>query len=259
MGQKVNPIGLRIGVIRNWESRWYADKKDVAKLVKEDYLIRKHINTVYANAVISHAEIERLKGGKNKDIVRIKLYTAKPGVVIGREAETKNKVVKQLQKITNKEVILNVVEVRRSERNARIVADSIARQLENRASFRRVQKMAIQRAIRSGAEGCKTMVSGRLGGAEMARSEGYSEGRVPLQTLRADVEYAVAEAKTTYGILGVKVWIYNGEVAPNETRDDKIRREEQKLSQQRPQRPDNKKKNFDNKRPRKDVKKNVNA
>ncbi len=235
MGQKVSPVGLRTGIIRNWESRWYADKKLVPAYIKEDFLIRKTIKTYpeYKEALISSIEIERYKG-KEKDKVRIRLYTAKPGLVIGTNAETRAKVIKALEKITKKDVILNVVEVKRSERSAEIVAQSIATQLENRASFRRVQKMAIQRALKAGALGCKTLISGRLGGAEMARSEGYSEGRVPLQTLKADVDYATAEANTTYGILGVKVWIYNGDVNKGETREEKIKAYEDTAPERRP-------------------------
>jgi small subunit ribosomal protein S3 len=215
MGQKVSPTGLRIGVIRGWDAKWYADKKNVPALLKEDFEIRKFLKTTYSKAAVSQIEIERLKG-KAKDRVKITLYSAKPGVVIGRDAETKNKVVKTLEYMTKKEVILNVVEVKRAELNAELVAQSIAEQLENRASFRRVQKIAIQRALKAGAKGVKTLVSGRLGGAEIARSEGYSEGRVPLHTLRADIDYATAEATTTYGKLGVKVWIYKGEILPGQ-------------------------------------------
>ncbi|MGI6787423.1 MAG: 30S ribosomal protein S3 [Acholeplasmataceae bacterium] len=232
MGQKVNPIGLRIGIIRNWDSRWYADSKEVAELIKEDYLIRDHLMKVYHNGSVSHVEIERLKG-KGKNRVRLRLHTAKPGVVIGRDAENKKKVETELERLTGKEIVLNVIEVKRPEANAQIVADSMARQLESRASFRRVQKIAIQRALRAGAKGVKTLVSGRLGGAEMARSEGYSEGRVPLHTLRADIDYATAEALTTYGILGVKVWIYHGEVLPGQTREDNQKKLEDRFSQQR--------------------------
>lgn len=232
MGQKVNPIGLRIGIIRNWDSRWYADSNEVAALVKEDYDIRDYLTTVYKDGSVSHIEIERLKG-KDKNRVRLRLYTAKPGVVIGRDAENKKRVEAYLEKMTNKEVILNVMEVKRPEANAQIVADSMARQLESRASFRRVQKIAIQRALRAGARGVKTLVSGRLGGAEMARSEGYSEGQVPLHTLRADIDYATSEAHTTYGILGVKVWIYHGEVLPGQTREDNLKKLEERFSQQR--------------------------
>ncbi len=210
MGQKVNPIGQRIGIILDWESRWYADKNDVADLLHEDIKIRELIYDLYKNASVSKIEIER-----SKKRVIITVNTAKPGMVIGRNAETKKAVVEKLQKLTNKTVYLNVVEIKRAEIDALLVAENIAHQLENRASFRRVQKVAIQRALKSGARGCKTLISGRLGGAEMARTEGYSEGNVPLHTLRANIDYALAEAKTTYGKLGVKVWIYKGEILPS--------------------------------------------
>lgn len=210
MGQKVNPIGQRIGIILDWESRWYADKNDVADLLHEDLKIRDLLYDLYKNASVSKIEIER-----SKKRVIITVNTAKPGMVIGRNAETKKAVVDKLQKLTDKTVYLNVVEIKRAEIDARLVAENIARQLENRASFRRVQKVAIQRALKAGARGCKTLVSGRLGGAEMARSEGYSEGNVPLHTLRANIDYALAEAHTTYGKLGVKVWIYKGEILPS--------------------------------------------
>lgn len=232
MGQKVNPIGLRIGIIRNWDSRWYADSNEVAALIKEDYQIRDYLTTVYRDGSVSHIEIERLKG-REKNRVRIRIHTAKPGVVIGRDAENKKKVEAALEKMTNKEVILNVIEVKRPEANAQIVADNMARQLESRASFRRVQKIAIQRALRAGAKGVKTLIAGRLGGAEMARSEGYSEGQVPLHTLRADIDYATAEANTTYGILGIKVWIYHGEVLPGQTREDNLKKLEERFGSQR--------------------------
>ncbi len=211
MGQKVSPVGLRVGINRDWDASWYADKTKVADLLHEDLKIRGYLDEVYAKAAVSRVVIERLKAA-NKDRVKITLYTGKPGVVIGKEAETKNKVVKELAFLTKKEIILNVVEIKKPELDATLVAKSIAEQLEARASFRRVQKVAIQRAMKSGAKGAKTLISGRLGGAEMARSEGYNEGQVPLQTLRADVDYAVAEAHTTYGKLGIKVWIYKGEV-----------------------------------------------
>ncbi len=211
MGQKVSPVGLRVGINRDWDAAWYAEKTQVAGLLLEDLKIRDYLNQVYKKAAISRVIIERVKG-TNKDRVKITLYTAKPGVVIGHEAETKNAVVKELSFITKKEIILNIVEIKKPELDATLVAKSIAEQLEARASFRRVQKVAIQRALKAGAKGAKTLISGRLGGAEMARSEGYNEGRVPLQTLRADVDYAVAEALTTYGKLGVKVWIYKGEI-----------------------------------------------
>jgi len=209
MGQKVNPIGQRIGIILDWESRWYADKRDVADLLIEDMKIRELLNDLYKNASVSKIVIER-----SKSRVIITVNTAKPGMVIGHNGETKNAVVDKLKQLTNKEVFLNVVEIKRAELDAKLVADSIARQLENRASFRRVQKVAIQRALKAGAKGCRTLVSGRLAGAEIARREGYSEGNVPLHTLRADIDYALAEAKTTYGKLGVKVWIYKGERLP---------------------------------------------
>lgn len=212
MGQKVSPVGLRVGIIRDWDAAWYADKNSVADLLHEDLKIREYLKTAYKKAAVSRVIIERVKGANNKDRVKITLYTAKPGVVIGHEGETKNAVVKELKFITKKEIILNIVEIKRPELDANLVAQSMADQLEARASFRRVQKMAIQRALKAGAKGVKTLISGRLGGAEMARSEGYNEGQVPLQTLRADVDYAIAEANTTYGKLGIKVWIYKGEV-----------------------------------------------
>lgn len=220
MGQKVNPIGLRVGIIRDWDSKWYADAKDVPALIKEDALIRELLNKKYSNAAVSHIEIERLKGAQGKARVKITLHSGKPGIVIGREAVTMKETIAQLEKITKKEINFNVVEVKRPEVVATLVAQSMAEQLENRASFRRVQKIAIQRALKSGAKGIKTSISGRLGGAEMARTEGYSEGQVPLHTLRADVEYATAEALTTYGILGIKVWIYHGEILPGQSHEE---------------------------------------
>lgn len=216
MGQKVSPVGQRIGIILDWESRWYADKNEVADLLHEDIKIRDLLYDLYKNASVSKIEIER-----SKKRVIITVNTAKPGMVIGRNAETKKAVVEKLEKLTTKQVFLNVVEIKRPEKDALLVAQNIAFQLENRASFRRVQKVAIQRALKAGAKGCKTLISGRLGGAEMARSEGYSEGQVPLHTLRADIDYALAEANTTYGKLGVKVWIYKGEVLPSKKKEAK--------------------------------------
>jgi small subunit ribosomal protein S3 len=210
MGQKVNPIGQRIGVIYDWQSRWYADKKDVPGLLVEDMNIRDFLFDFYENASVSKIEIER-----SKSRVIVTVNTAKPGMVIGRNGDTKKEVVKKLQDMTDKEVFVNVVEIKRAELDATLVAESIARQLENRASFRRVQKVAIQRALKAGAKGCKTLISGRLAGAEIARNEGYNEGNVPLHTLRADIDYAMTEARTTYGKLGVKVWIYKGEILPS--------------------------------------------
>jgi small subunit ribosomal protein S3 len=232
MGQKVNPVGMRLGIIRNWDSKWYAEKTVVPTLVKEDAKIREYLNDFYKKAAVSHVEIERVKGKGGKDRVKVTLHTAKPGIVIGRDAETKKKAVAALEKLTKKEIVFNVVEVKRPERVATLVAQSIAEQLENRASFRRVQKIAMQRALKSGAKGVRTLVSGRLGGAEIARSEGYSEGQVPLHTLRADIDYATAEARTTYGILGVKVWIYNGEVLPGQTREENLRKQDERAPRQ---------------------------
>lgn len=216
MGQKVSPVGLRIGIIRDWDSRWYADKNDVADLLHEDLKIRALLEDFYKNAAVSKIIIERSKGR-----VILTVHTAKPGMVFGRESAIKNEIVAKLQALTGKDVFMNIQEVKRPDIEAVLVAESIAKQLENRASFRRVQKMAIQRAMRSGAKGCKTLISGRLGGAEMARSEGYSEGNVPLHTLRADIDYAAAEAATTYGKLGIKVWIYKGEILPERNRGGK--------------------------------------
>lgn len=241
MGQKVNPVGMRLGIIRTWDSKWYAEKTVVPTLIKEDALIREHLNTFYKKAAVSHIEIERIKGKQGKDRVKVTLHTAKPGIVIGRDAETKKKAVQWLEKFTKKEIVFNVVEVKRPERVATLVAQSIAEQLESRASFRRVQKIAMQRAMKSGAKGVKTLVSGRLGGAEIARSEGYAEGQVPLHTLRADIDYATAEANTTYGILGVKVWIYNGEVLPGQTREENLKKQDERAP--RPERPDRERRN----------------
>lgn len=210
MGQKVSPIGLRIGIIRDWESKWYANKNEVPALLHEDIKIRQMIQEFYKKAYVSKIEIER-----TKTRIMITIHSAKPGVVIGREGTTKSEIISLLEKETGKTVFLNVVEIKNPDLDAALVARNIAEQLENRASFRRVQKMAIQRAMKAGAKGIKTLVSGRLGGAEMARSEGYSEGTVPLHTLRADIDYATAEALTTYGKLGVKVWICKGEVLPS--------------------------------------------
>ncbi len=235
MGQKVSPKGLRIGVNREWDAQWYAGKNEVADLLLEDQKIRKFLSTTYAKAQVSRVVIERLKG-TDKDIVSITVYTAKPGVVIGRDAETKNNTVKQLEKLTNKSVRMNVVEVKKPDLDATLVARSIAEQLEARASFRRVQKIAQQRAMKAGAKGIKTLISGRLGGAEIARGEGYSVGQVPLQTLRADLDYAWDEAHTTYGKLGIKVWIYKGEVLNLKKAQEKKAQEEKALREERAKR-----------------------
>ena len=207
MGQKVSPIGLRVGIIREWDTKWYAPKTKVADLLHEDLKIRNFLNDFYKNAYVARIEIKRT--GKK---VIVSLHTAKPGAVIGREGSKKNEAVKKLEKLTGKHVYITVVEIKNTDIDATIVARKMAEELENRASFRRVQKMAIQKALKAGAKGIKTQISGRLGGAEMARTEGYIEGSVPLHTLRADIDYATAEAATTYGKLGVKVWINKGEV-----------------------------------------------
>lgn len=219
MGQKVSPVGLRVGIIRNWDSRWYADKNEVADLLIEDAKIRKFINNFYKNAAVSKVIIERFKG-TDKDKVKITIETAKPILVKGNDNETQKKVISKLAYMTKKDIIISVVDVKVPEIDAVLVAKNIASQLENRASFRRVQKIAIQKALKAGAKGARTLVSGRLGGAEMARCEGYSEGRVPLHTIRANVDYALAEASTTYGKLGVKVWIYRGEVLEKKKREE---------------------------------------
>ncbi|WP_099222927.1 30S ribosomal protein S3 [Listeria costaricensis] len=208
MGQKVHPIGMRIGVIRDWDSKWYAEK-DYADFLHEDLRIRDYIFKRLADASVSRVEIERAANRVN-----ITIHTAKPGMVIGKGGSEVEALRKSLNELTKKRVHINIVEIKRADLDAKLVAENIARQLEGRASFRRAQKQAIQRTMRAGAKGIKTQVSGRLGGADIARAEHYSEGTVPLHTLRADIDYAWEEADTTYGKLGVKVWIYRGEVLP---------------------------------------------
>ncbi|MCF6094804.1 30S ribosomal protein S3 [Microaerobacter geothermalis] len=214
MGQKVSPVGLRVGIIRDWESKWYAEK-DYANLLHEDLKIREFINERLKDAGVSTIEIERAANRLN-----ITIYTAKPGMVIGKGGSEVEALRKKLSDMTGKKVHININEIKNPELNAFLVADGIAKQLENRISFRRAMKQAIQRTMRAGALGIKTMVSGRLGGAEIARSEGYSEGTVPLHTLRADIDYGFAEADTTYGKIGVKVWIYRGEVLPTKGKNN---------------------------------------
>jgi small subunit ribosomal protein S3 len=208
VGQKVNPVGLRIGIIKDWESKWYAGK-DYAALLHEDLRIREYIAKRLKDASVSKVEIERAANRLN-----ITVHTAKPGMVIGKGGTEVEALRKALNQLTGKRVHINILEIKKADMDAKLVAENIARQLENRVSFRRAQKQAIQRSMRVGAKGIKTMVSGRLGGADIARSESYSEGTVPLHTLRADIDYATAEADTTYGKLGVKVWIYRGEILP---------------------------------------------
>ena len=208
MGQKVNPHGLRVGVIKDWSSKWYAEG-DFADLLVEDYNIRKFLKKKLYSAGISDIEIER-----TADRVKVTVYTAKPGVVIGKGGAEIEKVKKELQKQTSKKLIVDIKEVKKPDQDAQLVAENIAAQLENRISFRRAMKSCMGRCMKSGALGIKTSVSGRLGGADMARTEFYSEGTIPLQTLRADIDYGFAEADTTYGKVGVKVWIYKGEILP---------------------------------------------
>lgn len=208
MGQKVNPVGLRVGIIRDWESKWYAGK-DYADLLHEDIKIRELIQQRLKDAAVSSVEIERAANRVN-----VTIHTAKPGMVIGKGGSEVDNLRNSIAKLSDKKVHININEIKNADLDATLVAENIAQQLERRISFRRAMKQAIQRTMRSGAQGIKTMVSGRLGGAEIARSEGYSEGTVPLHTLRADIDYGTAEAHTTYGRIGVKVWIYRGEVLP---------------------------------------------
>ena len=208
MGQKVNPHGLRVGVIKGWDTQWYADKKDFGAFLKEDYDIREFIKNTYYASAISKVAIERAAGR-----IAITIYTARPGVLIGKAGAGIEVIKKQLAKVTKgKQVSVNIIEVRKPDCDAQLVAESIAAQLEKRASFRRCMKQAIGKSMRMGVKGIKVMVSGRLDGAEIARCEQYHDGSNPLQTLRADIDYGVATAHTTFGAIGVKVWIYNGEV-----------------------------------------------
>lgn len=208
MGQKVNPHGLRVGVIKDWDSRWYAEA-DFADNLVEDHAIRKFLKNKLYSAGVAKIEIERAS-----DRVKVIIYTAKPGVVIGKGGSEIEKLKAELASYTTKKVMVDIKEIKRPDTNAQLVAENIAAQLENRISFRRAMKSTMARTMKSGCKGIKTAVSGRLGGADMARTEFYSEGTIPLQTLRADIDYGFAEADTTYGKLGVKVWIYQGEVLP---------------------------------------------
>ena len=209
MGQKVNPHGLRVGIIKGWDTQWYADKKDFGAFIKEDYEIRKYIKNTYYAAAISKILIERAASR-----IAISIHTARPAVLIGNKTGAEIEVLKKkLAKITNgKQVAINIIEVRKPDCDSQLVAESIAAQLEKRASFRRCMKHAISRSMRMGAKGIKVMVSGRLDGAEIARCEQYHDGSIPLQTLRADIDYGFAEAHTTFGCIGIQVWIYKGEV-----------------------------------------------
>ncbi|MDO4534630.1 MAG: 30S ribosomal protein S3 [Clostridium perfringens] len=218
MGQKVNPHGLRVGVIKDWNAKWYADKKNFADNLVEDHKIREFVKKELFNAGISKIEIER--AAKR---VKLNIYTAKPGVIIGKGGSGIERLKKQLSSIiAERNVLINIVEVKNVEADSQLMAENIAAQLEKRISFRRAMKQTIQRAMRSGAKGVKIACAGRLGGAEIARTEQYHEGTIPLQTLRADIDYGFAEADTTYGKIGIKVWVYNGEVLPTK----KVEKEE---------------------------------
>ncbi|EEP27968.1 MULTISPECIES: 30S ribosomal protein S3 [Shuttleworthella] len=212
MGQKVNPHGLRVGIIKDWDSRWYAEK-EFADFLVEDHTIRDFLKKKLYGAGISKVEIER-----SSDRVKAIVYTAKPGVVIGKGGAEIEKIKAEAQKLTKKKLLIDIKEVKRPDKDAQLVAENIAQQLENRVSFRRAMKSTMSRSMKTGIKGIKTKCSGRLGGADIARSESYNEGTIPLQTLRADIDYGFAEADTTYGKVGVKVWIYKGEVLPNKNK-----------------------------------------
>ncbi len=210
MGQKTDPRGLRLGINKDWNAKWYANKKDFSKYLDKDIKMRKYLEENLKNAGIAKVEIER--SSKRCELF---IHTSKPGVMIGRGGEEIEKLKKQLSSIAGEKVQISIVDIKKADLNAQLVADSIANQITNRASFRMAQKRAIRNGMKAGAKGIKTLVSGRLGGADMARSEGYKEGVIPLHTLRADIDYATAEADTTYGKIGVKVWIYKGEILPS--------------------------------------------
>ena len=216
MGQKVNPHGMRVGIIKNWDSRWFANKGTYGDTLVEDYNLRKYLKKALFTAGIEKIEIER-----DEKRVRLHIHCAKPGMVIGRNGAEIEKLRTTCQNMLGKTVVINIVEIKSPDTNAQLVAENIAIQLEKRISFRRAMKLAIGRAMRLGVKGIKTQVSGRLGGAEIARSEQYHEGTIPLQTLRADIDYGFAEADTTYGKIGVKVWIYKGEVLSDNRRNKK--------------------------------------
>jgi len=221
MGQKVNPVGMRVGVNRDWNSRWYADDKDFPVYLNEDIKIRKYLEKTLKEAMLSHIEIERSKSDKGSSVV-VKIFAARVGIIIGQEGKNIEELKGKIAKLINcDDVRVDVVAVKNPDLDANIVAYSIAKQLEERASFRTVQKKAIQRVRKAGAKGCRTVVSGRLGGADIARSEGYKEGIIPLHTLRSDIDYATAEAATQYGRLGIKVWICRGEIRPELEKSEK--------------------------------------
>ena len=216
MGQKVNPHGLRIGIIKDWDTKWYAGNKDFSTFLIEDVKIRRYLKEKLYVAGIARIEIERAASK-----IKINIHTAKPGIIIGKQGAGIEALRQELEKMTGKSVLLNITEIRNVELVAQLVAENIAAQLEKRVSFRRAMKQAMSRTMKAGARGIKTQVSGRLGGAEIARTEHYAEGTIPLQTLRADIDYGFAEANTTYGKIGVKVWIYKGEVLPAKKKEYK--------------------------------------
>lgn len=240
MGQKVNPNGMRVGVIREWDSKWFAGKKEFSQLIVEDHEIREIVKKDLFESGISDIEIERTLGR-----VKVTIHTGKPGMVIGKGGAGVDTLKAKLEKLTKKTVLINVEEIRNPDLDAQLVAERIAADLERRITFRRAMKQAIQRSMRMGAKGIKTSVAGRLGGADIARSEHYSEGTIPLQTLRADISYGVATARTTFGAIGVKVWIYKGEVLPGM----------KKAEEPKPQRRDDRRRNDRrrNDRPRRDA------
>lgn len=221
MGQKVSPVGMRVGINRNWNSRWFASNQEFHTFLLEDVKIRKYITKNLKDALVSHVEIERRKNDKGHD-VKVMIFVAKPGVVIGQDGANINRVKKDIAKLIKGSTLrIDVIEVKNPDLDASLVAQSIALELENRASFRTAQKKAIKNVRKAGAKGCKTMISGRLGGADIARSEGYKEGIVPLTTLRSNIDFATAEAVTPYGRLGVKVWICRGDVLDKEEKENK--------------------------------------
>jgi small subunit ribosomal protein S3 len=215
MGQKVSPVGMRIGINKSWESVWYAENKDFAKYLNNDNKIRKYLEKKLKDASVSNIVIER-----NQKVTNIILNTAKPGVVIGHNGDEIEKLKKELSKLVDENIQISIMEIKNPDLNAALVAESIAHQIENRVSFRIAQKRAIRNTMKAGAKGIKTAVSGRLGGADMARTEGYTEGNIPLQTLRANIDYAHKEADTTYGKIGVKVWIYKGEILASKKKEE---------------------------------------
>ena len=216
MGQKVSPIGQRIGINKDWESKWYAPKKDFANYLQEDIKLREYLEKKLVDKGIAKIEIER-----NKKRLEVTIHSAKPGVLIGKGGEEIEKLKKELSNLIGHPVQVSIVDVKKADMNAKLVADSIAKQISNRASFRMAQKRAIKNAMKAGAKGIKTSVSGRLGGADMARTEGYREGTIPLHTFRADIDYAQSEADTTFGKIGVKVWIYKGEILSSKDKGGK--------------------------------------